>query len=63
MYKTFVRTLLYYGEMKHKLEVIQFNACLATRRSLSEKLYLEIGLEFLNINSDICCHHYELCLN
>ena len=53
--------------MKHKLEAVQYNACLAlsgtTRRSLREKVYLEIGLECLRMHTDICCHHHELCLN
>ena len=57
MYKAFVRPLLYYGDMKHKLEAIQHNSCLAlsgaTSQSLREKL----------MYADICCHHHELCLN
>ena len=53
--------------MKHKLETIQYNACLAlsgvTRRSFGEKCYLEIDLESFHMYTDLCCHHLVLCLN
>ena len=72
MYKAFVRRHLDYGDiiyddacnetLHQKLESIQYNACLAlsgaTRGLSREKLYHELGLEFLQ-----CQHWYrKLCL-
>ena len=57
MYKAFVRPLLYYGDMKHKLEATQHNACLALSGAASQLLRETL------MYADICCHHHELCLN